>query len=61
MTKNGIMQMEQMETMINRLQAENAQAEDHLQEEKMRHSHRITIMNKEVDYRFPIFKYLYSF
>ncbi len=41
-----------METMIANLQAEVAQAEGHLQEEKVRHSHRVTILTKEVKFSF---------
>jgi hypothetical protein len=40
--------MEQMEIMIRKLQEENAHADGHFQEEKVRHSHRVTILSKEI-------------
>lgn len=40
--------MEQMEAMIARLQAEASQAADRQQEAAVRHTHRVTLLNKEV-------------
>ncbi len=38
--------------MVSQLQAQIAQEKDSSQEEKMRHTHRITIINKEVSTSF---------